>query len=118
MEYLGSNLSTDALNCLNQIQTQQADSIVSAGAGTQYAAQADLELLNYPNLCLWAEPVYLWRKNQILRQDPREFEYFKNIEFHPFREALYQQARFFLDVTQLNQEESFLKSLEILKAFI
>lgn len=121
-DYLGQSDVSDfyqaSLFCLNKIHLCKAHSIVSVGAGTQYAAQSQLDLLVYPSLCLWAEPDYLWRKNQLLRSDPREFEYFKDIEFNTFRQILYQKSMFFLDVTKLNQKETFLKALDPLKRMI
>lgn len=79
--------------------------LIAVGAGTQLAAQGQLDLLAWPHLFLSAQAGWLWQENQTYRQDPRSFEDFCAIEFHPWRQHLEAHAQQRLDVTDLSTQD-------------
>ncbi len=87
--------------------------LIAVGAGTQLAAQGQLDLLNWPHLFLVAEASWLWQQNQLYRQDPRSLTDFCAIEFHPWREQLCQASQQILDITGLSQQMILKKALEL-----
>ena len=80
--------------------------LVDVGAGTQWAAQGQSQFLKLaPSLCLWAEPRWLWQRNQQLRQDPRSPRVFQETEYPPWRQDIYQSCTYWLNGTQKTPQE-------------
>jgi len=101
---------------LEQIQSLDQSTqalIVAVGAGTQLAAQGALDLLNWRHLCLSAEAHWLWQQNQIYRQDPRSFDDFCAIEYHVWRQQIYQHSQMMLDVTGLSRQTVLAQALDL-----
>lgn len=91
---------------LQALQTQPAHYLVDVGAGTQWAAQGQAQFLKLaPSLCLWAEPRWLWQRNQQLRQDPRSLRAFQDAEYPAWRQQLYQSCTYWLNGTQKTPQE-------------
>jgi len=97
---------TRSLNLLAGLARAQPTYIVAMGAGSQWAAQGDLQCLAYPSICLWAQALALWQRNRRLRQDPRSLEAFTQIEYHPLRETLYSQCQQHIDCSHISQQEA------------
>ncbi|MGV3525674.1 MAG: shikimate kinase [Candidatus Sericytochromatia bacterium] len=101
-----------SLQALKDLAVKPENYLVDIGAGTQWAAARERDLLSYPSLCLWRNPEEQWRLNQILRQDPRDFKHFCEIEYSPARETLYRGAEKFCDLTGTQTSEEAWVRLE------
>lgn len=105
-----------SLSCLEDLAGLPDNYLVAVGAGSQWAAADDLNLLSYPSLCLWADPQWLWQRNQKLRYEPRSLQSFCEHEYNLERQSLYQGSLKWLDVTHLDLETLKQACLSLLKA--
>lgn len=104
---------------LQTLHTAPEPYLVDMGAGTQWAAQGQTGFLNdAPSLCLWAEPGWLWQRNQRLRQDPRSLEAFKATEYSLWRQQIYQHCTYWLDGTQKTPQELLHNAQQLLQSLI
>lgn len=91
--------------------------LVDIGAGTQWSAQGQTQFLSIaPSLCLWAEPQWLWLRNQLQRQDPRSFKAFQEAEYSHWRQQLYQSCTHWLNGTQRTPQELFHDAQQLLQS--
>lgn len=93
--------------------------LVDVGAGTQWAAQGQIEFLKLaPSVCLWADAGWLWQRNQELRQDPRSLDTFKEAEYSLWRQQVYQSCTYWLNGTQKTPQELLHSAQQLLQPLI
>ena len=97
---------TRSLRSLEQLAQGPESRLVAVGAASQLAAGGSEALLQWPSVCLWVKPEHLWERSRRLRQDPRSFDVFCAAEFNPWREALYDCADAFVELTDLPFSEA------------
>ncbi|MBF2053801.1 MAG: hypothetical protein IGS03_10120 [Candidatus Sericytochromatia bacterium] len=91
---------------LQTLHAKPVSYLADIGAGTQWSAQGQTHFLQLaPSLCLWAEPRWLWLRNQQLRQDPRSLTAFQETEYSPWRQQLYRSCTYWLDGTHKTPQE-------------
>lgn len=94
---------------LHVLETHAADGetwLIDVGAGTQWTAFGQEQLLQFPTLCLWRNPEAQWHLNQLTRQETRSLAEFTALEYSPAREQLYQSAQVLCDLSACTRVEA------------